>query len=169
MSSSSPGPATLAEAAARLRAALTVLIVFLGFALAAERLGYAGLYRGPAVSLAGLAPAIAGQLVLAAPAALYLAALWQLRQVAAAVAQGAVFGVAVVQALRRVGVCLIGGATLSLIAMPILHRVLGQAYPRLIDFDVATLVIGGIGIGLVFLARLIDRAGAVQSELDDIF
>jgi hypothetical protein len=66
------------------------------------------------------------------------------------------------------GLWLIGGAALTL-AMPPLHRLLGQAYARLIDFDVATLVIGGIGLGLVFLARLIDRARLVEAELEEIF
>lgn len=157
----------LARAAARLRVILSGLVLFLALALLAERLGYAGAYRGTQ-PYRDLLAALPRQCVFAAPAAAYLAALWQLRQVTAMVARGAAFGVAIVRALRRVGLWLIGGAALSL-AMPLLHRLLGEVYQRLIDFDVATLTIGGIGLGLVFLARLVDRAGAVQSELDEIF
>jgi hypothetical protein len=155
--------AALTASATRLRGILTALVAFLVAALVAERLGYAGLYRGIATP-AGLAR----QMLFASPAAAYLIALWQLRHVAAAVAEGAAFGSAAVRGLRRVGLSLIAGAILAL-AMPALHRLLGQDYVRLIDFDVATLVIAGIGLGLVFLARLLDRAGAVQAELDEIF
>jgi hypothetical protein len=159
--------ASLARAAARLRSVLSALVLFLALALLVERLGYAWMYRGTAPP-AGLLAALARQCVFATPAAAYLLALWQLRQVAALVASGAPFEAAIVRALRRLGFCLIGGAALSL-AMPTLHHLLGQAYPRLIEMDVATLTIGGIGLGLTFLARLVDRAGAVQSELDEIF
>ena len=167
MLDSSPDSTELCRAAARLRATLSGLVLFLAFALVAERLGYAGAYQGT-VPAGELLAALARQCVFAAPATAYLAALWQLRQVAANVACGAAFGAAIVRALRRVGFWLIVGAALSM-AMPLLHRVLGDAYQRLFDFDIATLTIGGIGLGLAFMARLVNRAGAVQSELDEIF
>jgi hypothetical protein len=151
-------------AATRLRTLLTCLLIFLAAVLVLERFGYAGAYLG------GVRPAeLARQLLFAIPAIVYLLALWQLRDVAGEIGNGALFGAAAARGLRRVGFCLVGGAALTL-AMPWLHLLAGgEAYPRLIDFDVATLVIGGIGLGLAFLARLVDRAGAMQSELDEMF
>jgi hypothetical protein len=166
----SPSPESdLVRAAARLRRLLTLFVLFLFLVLIAERAGYAGAYRAADRGPAGLLGGIAVQAILAAPAILYLAGLWQLRRAAAAVAAGGPFHRSVVRAIRRVGAWLVAGAAVSLAAMPLLHRLLGQPYPRLIDFDIATLILGGIGFGLVFLARLVDRAGAVQAELDEIF
>lgn len=162
-------PDRLADTAARLRTLLTMLVIMLALVLAAERAAYAGLFRSHGVAPGELAIALLFQLVLAAPAALYLAALWQLRQAAAAAARGTTFGPAVVHSLRRVGYCLIVGAALALLGMPLLHRITGAERTRLIDYDVATLIIAGIGLGLVFLARLVRRAAAVEAELEQIF
>lgn len=153
-------------AALRLRPWLTTMCLILALALVTERAGYAGLYSGPSEGLAGR---LLVQLLLALPAVLYLAALWQLRRAVAAVAAGSPFGPAIVSALRRSGALLVGGATATLFIQPSLHRLLDQAWPRLIDFDVATLVLAGIGVALVFLARLVERAAGVEAELDAIF
>lgn len=162
-------PAALMSGAARLRRILTALVVFLAIVLAAERAGYAGLSGFRDAPQGSLPAALMQQLVLATPALLYLGALWALRQAAAAVAAGGAFGEAVVRPLRRVGFCLIGGAVISLLVMPLVHQLFGQGQPRLIDYDVATLIIAGIGLGLIFLSRLIREAGTVQAELDQMF
>ena len=153
--------------AIRMRQFITGLILFLAIVLVAERAGYAGAWGGPAD--ADFAGSLLVQLVLAVPALLYLAALWQLRRAVAAVAAGEPFGAAVVRALRRLGLLLMLGALAGLLVLPSAHRLLGQPYPRLLDFDLANLIIAGIGLGLAFLAGLVARAGAVQRELDEIF
>lgn len=157
----------LRRSAARLRPLLTGLFLFLMLVLFAERAGYAGLWSG--APSADTPRALLVQLVLAAPALVYLAALWQLRRAVAAVADGEPFGAAVARSLRLVGLLLVVGALAGLLIMPSLHRALGLAYPRLLDFDLASLIIAGIGLGLAFLASLVERARAVQHELDEIF
>lgn len=153
--------------AARLRALLTALFAGVAVLLVTERLGYAGLYRG--ASGAEVAGALPRQLLYAAPAILLLGALWQLRQAVASVAEGALFGGVLVGALKRVGALLIAGGLTTMLAMPAAHRLLGDPYPRLIEFDVATLILAAIGAALIFLARLFERAGAAQRELDEFF
>lgn len=162
-------PAGLEVGAARLRRILTGLVVFLALVLAAERAGYAGLFGSRGTAQGSLPAALLLQVVLAIPAVLYLGALWALRQAAAAVASGGAFGEAVVRPLRRVGYCLIAGSALALLVMPWLNRLLVPGHPRLIDYDVATLIIAGIGLGLIFLSRLVRQAGAIQAELDQMF
>jgi hypothetical protein len=158
---------TLTASATRLRRLLTAFVAATAVLLVLERLGYAGAYRGG--SLSGVAARAGEQFVYALPGFLYLLALWQLRQAVAAVAEGALFGPAVVAAVKRVGALIIAGAAASILLMPALHRLFGDAYPRLIDYDVATLILAAIGAALTFIARLIERAAAVQSELDQIF
>lgn len=169
MAGSSDASNSLPIAAALLRRQLTAAVAFLGFVLLLERAGYAGAYRTPAPAIVPLLTAFAVQLLFAAPALLYLAALWQLRAAAAAVAGGAAFQASVVRSIRAVGVCLIAGATTSLLVMPLLHRFFGQPYPRLIDLDISSLILGGLGLGLLFLSRLVERAEVLQAELDEIF
>jgi hypothetical protein len=153
----------LIQTACRVRRLLTFAVTFLAVVLTAERLGYAGVYRHAASPGAVLL-----QLVFASPAIFYLTGLWELRTAAAVVAEGMPFALAVVRALERTGVCLISGAALSL-AMALAHVAVRDQYPRLIELDVATLILAAIGAGLVFLARIVARAAAVQTELDDIF
>jgi hypothetical protein len=155
--------AILAGRARRVRSWLSICVVFLGTVLLLERLGYAGVYRG-----AGSSGALAAQLLLSVPALLQLAALWQLRMAAAAVAHGQAFAPAVVRGLTRTGACLMVGSAMSFI-MPLVHRALEMAVPRSIDLDVAAAILAAIGGGLIFIARLISRAGDVQTELDAIF
>jgi hypothetical protein len=149
---------------ARIRVALTTLSVLALGVLLAERAGYAGLYEGKATS-----GGIAAQLALAVPSLFYLGALWQLRMVAARTSAGEPFAAAVATGLRRAGVMLVTGAALTLFAVPVLHRMFELAVPRLIEADVSTLIVGAIGIAMFLIARLIDRARAVQGELDAIF
>ena len=159
----------LAATARRLRRFVTTLVAFAAALLLLERLGYAGAYRSDGPALPALLPASLRQLVFAAPAILYLVGLWQLRQSFAAIAGGALFGRSVVIALKRLGALLVAGAVVTIFVMPWLHRLLGDEYPRSIDFDVATLILAAIGIALVFFASLVERASAIQAELDEMF
>lgn len=156
-------PDGLARAAERACRWLTIAVITLTLVLIVERLGYARVYDGNATA-AGLAV----QLVFALPAIIQLAALWQLRSAAAAVAAGLPFGSAVVGGLTRTGACLIV-ASIASFAMPPAHYLLDAAYPRSIDLDVAVAIMAAIGGGLIFLARLVRRAAAVETELDAIF
>lgn len=153
-----------ARQATQLRRALTILFASAATALVAERLGYAGVYAGTAD-----AAAVGKQALLAIPGAVQLAALWQLRRMAVEAAAGSPFAAAAARGLRRAGVLLIVAALLTLFAAPALHGLLDEARPRLIDFDMTTIITGAIGAALALVARLLDQARAVQSELDEIF
>lgn len=150
--------------AQRIRAVLTAILIVGVLALVAERAGYAGVYGGSANLRS-----IGFQLLLAIPATAYLGALWQFRTLAQRVARGEGFTAAAARALRRAGALLAGGALLSLFALAPVHRVAGVPYPRLIDLDVSTMIIGAVGLALFLIAGLLDHARAVQNELDEIF
>lgn len=154
----------LARRAQRLGRGLALAFVALAFIVVAERAGYAGLYRAAATHAAWRE-----QLLLALPAVAYLAALWELRRGVVAVGAGRLFGPSLASALRRVGLLLVVGALTSLFVIPALYRFLGSAYPRSIDFDVATLVVAVLGLALAFVARLLQRAGVIEAELDEMF
>ena len=72
-------------------------------------------------------------------------------------------------AMRHVGLLLTAGAAAAFVINPYLHRLAALAYPRLVEFDVATLVIAAVGIALTFIARLFDQAVRLQREMDEIF
>jgi hypothetical protein len=154
----------LRKRAVRLRKGLTAACWFLLALLVSERLAYAGAWRGAFDAGEG-----ARQAVLAIPSLIYLAALWQLRQVAAAAAGGDLFGRAVVRGLKRVGALLAAGAAVTILVMPLLTRMLGGTVERLIDADIATLILGALGLGLLFLGSLVERAGLAQRELEEFF
>jgi hypothetical protein len=150
--------------ASRVRTSLTLLFWFVLLALAAERAGYAGAYDARA-SLGS----VAAQLALASPAVAYLGALWKLRSLADRVAEGEGFAKAGANALRWSGVLLMLGAALALLVIPLLSRWTALGRARQIDLDVSTLIIGAIGLALLLIARLLDQARAVQSELNEFF
>lgn len=151
--------------AVRLRMLLTGAAVGLLLILVAERLGYAGAYRRGGVDAAQL-PA---QLLLSLPALMNLAALWCLRTAAAAAAAGQPFGRVAVTAFRRVGALLAASAATALLVVPLLARAIGQTPTRLIDADISTLVLGVIGLGMIFVGQLIARAAHAERELEAFF
>lgn len=159
----------LCRSAARMRRWLTLMLGVAALLLLTERLGYAGAYRAVPPAFPALASAFARQIVFATPAILYLVALWQLRRAAASAARGAPFAPLAAAAVLRVGWLLIGGALTAILLMPPAHRLLGEHYPRLIDYDLANIILAALGLGLIFIARLIRRAATVQGELDQMF
>ncbi|MEO7635187.1 MAG: DUF2975 domain-containing protein [Sphingomicrobium sp.] len=108
-------------------------------------------------------------LLSAIPAALDLAALWSVRQTLVAVAGGALFTPALSRLLRQVGLLLLLAAATTVLLAPLLHRLAAADFPRLIEYDVANLVLGAVGAALMFLARLFEHAVDLQRELDEIF
>lgn len=151
--------------AARLRALLTAATLALVVILISERLGYAGAYAPGGLDAAQLPK----QFLLSLPALMNLAALWCLRGAVAAAADGEPFGRVVVSAFRRVGALLAASAATALLIVPALARLLGPAPERLIEADISTLVLGAIGLAMMFVGKLIARAGAAQRELEAFF
>lgn len=108
-------------------------------------------------------------LLFTVPALLQIAALWSVRRGLADVASGALFTPTLSRLLRQVGLLLFLAALCTLVLAPWLHGLAAHRYPRLVEFDVANLVLGSLGLTLMFLARLFERAVDLQRELDDIF
>ena len=153
------------RSAARLRLLLTIASLALLLILVLERLGYAGAYRRGGLDLLQL-PA---QLVLSLPALMDLGALWCLRGAAASAADGHPFGRVTSTAFRRVGALLTASALTGLFLVPVLAPLFDGQPERLIDADISTVVLGVIGIGMIFVGSLIDRAGAAERELEAFF
>lgn len=159
----SPDP--LRRQASLLAFALTVTTVSLLSILVLERLAYAGAFRSSSVT----ARVVAAQLALSAPSLINLAAVWQLRRAVNEIARGELFGLTVVRAFKRVGLLLAVGAACSILLMPAFARALGYATQRLIDADLSTLILGALGLALMFVGGLVERAASTKRELEEFF
>lgn len=156
--------ADIRDQARRLRGWCTALSALLLVILVLEIASRAGSFDDPAhYHRLGL------DLLFAVPTLLQLAALWHIRQGLSEVAAGALFTSALSRMLRQVGLLLLLASLCRLVIAPLLHRLAEEHYPRLIEFDVANLVIGALGLTLIFLGRLFERAVDLKRELDEIF
>lgn len=154
--------------AARFQRWLSVATVIVALFLILECMSDAGFFADTA-AIGDSIPRLALELVYAIPAMVYLAALWRIRATFASVAQGALFAPIVAKTLRQVGFMVTVGAGITILVMPMLHRFFGDSYPRLIEFDISSIALGALGIGIVCISKLFDRAQPIQSELEEIF
>lgn len=153
----------------QLRRLVTGLLLSLFVLLLLERFGWviAALSRGAHGS--ELARRVGFEFVAAGPEILYLISLWWIRQALAAFASGDFYASIVSTMLRRVGALLAIGAFLNVFIVPALDRALGMSPGYWIAFDVTGLVLGAIGLSLVIVSRILDRARELKAELDEIF
>lgn len=138
---------------------ILALLVLAVAAIITERLGYAGLWRGDFRLELGLR-----QFGYAVPSLLYCGALWSLR----GVPTGAGW-LAMAHAVKRAGGFLAAGALAALFAVPLLHRAVGDAPVRMIDLDIASVVLAALGLALAAVAARFEQADAVQADLDEMF
>lgn len=117
---------------------------------------------------AGHPHALALALVQMAPALCYLWALWAVSRGFARLADGAVFQLTVARALRHIGYAVIVGALLRIFAVTNLTRMIMHGHGGFAWFDLSGIVLAVVGVALVLLAQLIDRARDLQQELDTI-
>lgn len=113
--------------------------------------------------------AFACQAVAAVPEALFLLALWWVREALDAFSRGELFAVPMTRMLDRVGFVLACGAAVRILIVPGVCRLLGFDAGYWIAFDTASLVLGAIGLALKAIAGVLRHASALQSELDEIF
>jgi hypothetical protein len=151
--------ARYARAAGALLAALALLLVL-------ERFGWLATVRGD-VTLPWSRLALAA--AAAVPDAVWLAALWWLRRALREIAAGRGFGLALTQALQRVGMLLLAGSVLGVVVLPSVSTWLGEPPGYFIAYDVSKVVVGALGLALGLLGRLLQQAAELQSELDGIF
>lgn len=118
---------------------------------------------------AGLCHVFALRLLEACPQAIYLIALEWTRRALAGFARGDLFAPTVAHMLDRVGATLALGAVVELVLVPAAQRLLGSNPGYWIAFDVSALVLAAIGLSLSVVARVLQRAADLQTELDEIF
>jgi len=147
--------------AGRLHAGIGIFVGCLALLLLAERFGPFLAGRGAA--------SIGVAAVLAVPPAIYLIALWAVRPAFAAVRDGALFAPAISASLTHVGLMLLIGAVLDVAVKPSALALLGAGPGYVIALDFASYAIGGIGVALMLLARLVARAAETKAELDGMF
>lgn len=99
------------------------------------------------------------------PTAAYLCALLAIRRGFAVFARGGAVGVAMGGACRRAGWALAIGAGLSAFGVPALARAFDARSATLMHYDPAYAAIGVVGLALVLLGGLLDRASSAEARL----
>lgn len=102
------------------------------------------------------------------PALGYLWALWAVQRALGDLAAGRMFHPAVARAMRQIGVGVLAGALLKVFAVSNLSRWIAGGQGGYLYFDLAAIVLGVVGAALILLARLVDRARELETELEDI-
>jgi len=151
---------------ASLRTAVTVLFVSLAALVVLERFGWIAVERAASPDVMHR---LGVELAAALPEVFYLLALWWIRSALSSCASGEFYAPVLTRMLRRVGACVATGAVLNVAVVPSLDRLLGASPGYWIAFDVTGCVLGAIGLSLIILARVLDRARELQTELDAIF
>ncbi|MGH7026446.1 DUF2975 domain-containing protein [Brevundimonas sp.] len=109
-----------------------------------------------------------GDLIWASPAVCYLLGVWFIGRAMGQLARGRLIQPTLASALRRVGLSLGFGGVISVFVVTNLLRLLGHTSGGYLHFDVAGMTLGMIGGALFLLGRVVDQAGAVQAELDEM-
>lgn len=146
---------------------VATLVVFCGLFLLLA-LGAGGLPWFPARTDGGAGTRLLLMLVRLLPGLGYLWALWAVQRALGDLAAGRLFHPTLARALRHIGIGVLAGALLSVFAVTNLSRWILGGQGSVLYFDLSGIVLGVVGAALVLLARVIDRARALQAELDEI-
>ena len=117
---------------------------------------------------AGSVSSWAASAIWASPSLFYLYGVWSIGAAMSELARGRLIQPTLALALRRVGLALGFGGILAVFGITNLTRLVDRAQASLAYFDVASMTLGMIGGALYLLGRVIDQAGVVQAELDEI-
>lgn len=164
-----PLPAPLRARSARLARALDILLAGLALLLLAERFGAVAVAIGRSGFEATTLAQAGRQLAVAVPEGCYLMALAWVRVALAGFARGAFHTPVIATALHRVGFMLAFGAAFALFAVPTLLRWFGSDPGYAIAYDIGSAVLCALGASLALVAQVLERAAAMQAELDGIF
>lgn len=107
-------------------------------------------------------------LVWFSPTAFYLFGVWSIGSAMGQLAKGRLIQPTLSSALRRVGLSLGLGGVLSVFVVSNLVRMIEHGRGGFLHFDVAGMTLGMIGGALFLLGRVVDQAGRVQAELDEM-
>lgn len=150
-----------------LRAATLVVFACLFLLLA---LGMVGLpWQGAAVAGSDAGRRMLLSAVRFLPGLGYLWALWAVQRALGDLAAGRLFHPTLARAMRQIGIGVLIGALLNVFAVINLSRWISGGHGGYAYFDLSGIVLGVVGAALVLLARVVDRARAVQAELDEMF
>ena len=103
-----------------------------------------------------------------APAAFYLFGVWSIGSAMGQLGRGRLIQPTLSSALRRVGLALGIGGLLSVFGVSNLFRLVGFGPAAVVNFDIGGMTLGMIGGALFLLGRVMDQAGRVQAELDEM-
>lgn len=107
-------------------------------------------------------------LVWFSPMAFYLFGVWSIGAAMGQLAKGRLIQPILSSALRRVGLALGLGGVLSVFVVSNVVRLIDQGRGAFLHFDVAGMTLGMIGGALFLLGRVVDQAGRLQAELDEM-
>ena len=107
-------------------------------------------------------------LIWALPAVCYLVGVWFIGHAMGELAKGRLIQPTLAHALRRVGLALGVGGVSSVFLITNLLRVIGDGQGGYAHFDVPGMTLGMIGGALFLLGGVVDEAGKVQAELDEM-
>ena len=108
------------------------------------------------------------QVVWALPTVFYLFGVWSIGAAMGQIAKGRLIQPTLVHALRRVGLALGLGGLFSVFGVTNVMRLIEGGHGGFAYFDVAGMTLGMIGGALFLLARVMEEAGKVQAELDEM-
>jgi len=109
-----------------------------------------------------------GGALFASPTLFYLFAVWSIGRAMGQLSRGRLIQPTLSSALRQVGLALGIGGVSSVFLVTNLARVLEGGRGSWLHFDVAGMTLGMIGGALFLLGRVMDQAGRVQAELDEM-
>lgn len=107
-------------------------------------------------------------LIWATPFLCYFLAIWLIGQGMGRLSRGALLQPTLARALRLAGLSLGFGGVLSVFCVMPLLRLIDPARGGYLHFDVPGMTLGMVGGALFLLGRVMDQAGRVQAELDEI-
>jgi len=107
-------------------------------------------------------------LVWFSPTAFYLFAVWSIGSAMGQLARGRLIQPTLSSALRRVGLSLGLGGVMSVFVVSNVIRVIEHGRGGYLHFDVAGMTLGMIGGALFLLGKVVDQAGRMQAELDEM-
>jgi hypothetical protein len=108
------------------------------------------------------------QTVWALPTVFYLFAVWSIGAAMGQLSRGRLIQPTLASALRRVGLALGFGGLLSVFGVTNVARLIAGGQGGWAYFDVAGMTLGMIGGALFLLGGVMEQAGRVQSELDEM-
>ncbi len=106
--------------------------------------------------------------VYAFPAACYVYGVWSIGAAMGQLAKGRLIQPTLAATLRRVGIALGVGGVASVFFVSNVLRVIVHTRGGYLNFDVASMTLGMIGGALFLLGGVIEQAGRVQAELDEM-